>query len=87
MTLSNGECIERVADMAITASDDFDSFGSGRIWRSDGDHSIHSEYWLQNIPTLRHQELDLANVLSRDTAKLNLGRARRRNTTAEHERR
>jgi hypothetical protein len=82
VALGNGESIGCVADMALTTSDDADLSVSRRICGNRG-HQIHAEHWLQNIRALRHQELDVANVLSCDAAKPNFPRAGRRNAAAD----
>ena len=85
VTLRDGECIEGVANPAVTARDDFELAVE---WIVSGDcaHPMDADDWLQNIRASRYQELDLANVLSCDSAKLNLGRSDRRKAAAEHKR-
>ena len=83
--LGNGERIESVADAAVTTSDDFDLSVQRRIF-GDGAHHMHSYNWFQNIRALSHQKLNLADVLSCDSAELNIRRAARYNTPVEHER-
>src|SRR5678815_476938 len=84
VTLSDSECIERVANTAVTASDDFD-LAVQRIVCGDHAHHMHSEDWFQNIRAFRDQDLDFADVLPCDSAKLNFGRPLRGSAAAKHE--
>ena len=51
--LRDGECIERVADTRIVASDDLD-FAVEWVVFGDRAHRMNADDWLQNIRALRH---------------------------------
>ncbi len=84
--LRNGECVRGVPGRAHLAQiDDHYLSVLRHMWGNCG-HQIHSKHGFQNVCAPRHQKLNLANVLSCNSAEVNIGHARRRNATGEHKR-